>query len=238
MDGYVSHGIGIFKSKEMKTILTILILTILQTIASAQDVNWHIVRQGGKHLATVTAGADYSSYYGISYGYVIQNKIRPIVVGTELLLPFGKDFADDWKSRTSIQAELLKSDHFSLAVKPAFVVRRYESPLARMFNTAADITFTFGYLRPKFGINAIGSYDRSLATHIKHGMLKDDYPDILDGWYGSSGGNFKFGARMNFSRRSWNTFLTLGKHYGQDFRDNPTYPFFAELSIQKVFGFN
>lgn len=209
---------------------------ILHGIASAQDVNWQKLRKGGKHLASVTAGADYSSYYGVSYGYVIPNKARPIVVGTELLMPFGSDFADDWKLRTSIQGELLKSEHFSLALKPAVIIRRYESPLARMYNTAAEVTLMLGYLRPKFGITAIGSYDRSLATQIKHGTLREDYPDIQDGWYGASGGNFKFGARMNFSGRSWNTFLSLGKHFGQDFRDNPTYPFFAEVSVQKVFG--
>ncbi|KAA0992657.1 hypothetical protein [Dyadobacter aurulentus] len=28
----------------------------------------------------------------------------------------------------------------------------------------------------------------------------------------------------------------LKKRTGQDFRDNPTYPFFAEVSVQKVFG--
>jgi hypothetical protein len=44
-------------------------------------------------------------------------------------------------------------------------------------------------------------YDWSRATYIEHNTLKDYYPDIQDGWYGSTG-NFKFGIKGNYWMKS------------------------------------
>lgn len=114
-------------------------------------------------------------------------------------------------------------------------MRNFSSEIARLFNIGADVTTNFGYSTSKWGITGSISYDRSLATHIKNDLLKEFYPEIQDGWYNSSGGNFKFGIRVNRSFKSWNTYMNIGKSFGQDFQDNPTLPFYLELSIQKQF---
>ena len=161
--------------------------------------------------------------------------MTPIVIGTEFNLSFGKDVFDDWKSRTSIQAELWQSGNLSWGLKGGFIMRHFESDIAKLYNIGADITTNFGYSTSKWGILATVNYDRAISTHIKNDLLKEFYPEIHDGWYSSSGGNFKFGIRANRSFKTWNTYLNIGKSFGQDFQDNPTLPFYLELSIQKQF---
>lgn len=200
----------------------------------AQDVNYRAIKKDTtKHLVSAGFGGDYIFYYHISYGHIFGSGFIPIVAGTEFSVPFGEDIADDWKWRTSVQAELWNFKSLSLSLKSSFILRRYESSLARMYNTGADVTLSFGYLKPGWGIIALANYDGSIATHIKHGLSGEFYPEIRDGWYDGAGGNFKFGARANLSLKSWNSFLTLGKHFGQNFNDNPTFPFFTEITIQR-----
>lgn len=214
--------------------LILLVFSILMPNSlDAQDVNWRAIDENTHHLVSAYFGADYNSYYGLSYGYVLKTDFRPVVIGTEITVPFGRETLDDWKWKTGAQAEIWNNGSLSLALKPSLILRRYESPLARMYNIGADIPLTFGFIKPKWGIVTIASYDMAISTHIKHGYLREYYPEIRDGWYGASGGNFKFGTRVHLSLSSWNAFLTLGKHYGQDFKDNPTLPFFAEFSIQR-----
>lgn len=217
----------------MKTTFIIIILSSLLTSALyAQEVNFRAL-ENTKHLVSAHTGADYGSYAGLAYGYVWKTKHRPIVIGTEFTIPFGNNVLDDFKWKTSAQAELWKSGNFSLAFKPAVVVRRYESSLSRMYNFGADFTLNVGYVKPKWGIVAIANFDKAIVTHIEHRLLREYYPEIKDGWYLPTGGNFKFGARVNYSFGKWNTFLTAGKHFGQNFKDNPSLPFFAEVSVQK-----
>jgi hypothetical protein len=91
---------------------------------------------------------------------------------------------------------------------------------------------TFGFVKPQWGLVAFTNYDHSFINHIENDLLKVYYPEISNGWYGTSGGNFKFGARANLSRKSWNGYLTLGKAFSQNFKGGPTLPFFAEATIQ------
>lgn len=221
----------------MKT-LNILLLSIFLFVANCsfgQDINWRSVNEETSHVVSAYFGADYSSYYGLSYGYVLKNKLTPIILGSELTVPFGDQPFDDWRMKLSAQGELWHKNHFSLAIKPAFIMRRYESVISRIYNLGAEITSQFGYSKEKWAVYAILNYDRAVSTHIKHDLLKEQYPNIRDGWYGSTGGNFKFGLRTSVSFKKVNTFFSIGKMYGQDFKHNPTLPFYAELALQKTF---
>lgn len=209
---------------------------LLWFTAKAQDINFRALNGKDNHIISGYFGADYSSYYGLSYAYVLTAE-KPIVIGTEFTLPFGDEVLDDWKWKTGAQMELWKNESFSFALKPSIIWRRYESPLARFYNFGADVSVIAGYSKAKWGASIIFNMDRNFSTHIKHGSLKESYPEIRDGWYGASGGNFKSGLRINGAFKSWNLFLTVGKHYGQNFKDNPTLPFFAEFSLQKQWGY-
>ncbi|AEA44243.1 hypothetical protein [Fluviicola taffensis] len=220
----------------MKPILHIffLLLSILKT--NAQEINWRALNNQSNHLISAHFGADYSSYYGVSYAYGIKNKYKPVFIGTEFTLPFGKQVTDDWRGNLNIQTELWHNEHLSLGTKLSFFTRRYASPMATIYNTSTALSIHFGYLRPKVGAVLVVAYDQTLVAHVSHKLMKEYYPQIRDGWYDASGGTFKFGIRGNWSHKSWSTTLTLGKAFARNFKDNPTLPFFAELSVQKRFG--
>jgi hypothetical protein len=203
--------------------------------AFSQEINWRGIDTNTRHFISGNFGADYSSYYGASYAYRITNKVLPLVVGSEYNISFGKQLVDDWKSKTSIQTELWHSNRFSLGLKSGFIVRRFDSEMARLVNLGADVTTVFAYSKPKWGIGVLANYDRSMSTHIRNKLLKEYYSGIVDGWYNTHGGNFKFGIRANYTIGQWNAFLNLGKAYGQNFKDNPTLPFYADISIQRQF---
>jgi hypothetical protein len=200
--------------------------------SKAQDINWRSLNEPYKHLAAISFGADYTSNYGIAYGYKLPTNF-PIVLGTEVSIPFGDKPFDDWKLKLNAQTELWHNDNFSFGIKPGIIVRRYQSEVSRFYNIGADIITTFGYCRSKWGIVAEVNYDRALSTNIRHDILKEYYPEIQDGWYGSTGGNFKFGLKGNYSFKSWNVFVKTGKPYSQDFKNNPTLPFYFDLSLSK-----
>jgi hypothetical protein len=220
----------------MKTnLIVILMLSLIAYNQSkGQDVNFRAL-DNATHLVSLHGAVDYGSSYGIGYGYVWHYKSRPVVIGTEFSQPFGNEMLDDWKWKTSVQAELWRKDHFSVVLKPAFVWKHYESRMLTAQNFGADFGLHMGLIKPKWGIVAIADYEKYITSRLKHHLLKEYYPGIKDGWYDQSGGNFKFGARFQKSFGTWNTFVTVGKHFGADFKDNPTLPFFAEISIQKQF---
>lgn len=217
----------------MKKLLVLLVSGLIPLAASAQEVNYRALKPTTNHLVSAHIGADYGTYYGLSYGYVLSTRWRPVVIGTEAVLPFGNEVEDDWKWTVTAQTELLHAGHFSLAVKPSFSLRRYESPLANLSSLAGGVSVTAGYAKPRWGVVFVVGYDKPLATRIENVRLREYYPGIRDGWYNSSGGNVKAGVRAHLAIRSCNTFLAVGKAFGQDFKDNPTLPFFMELSVQR-----
>jgi hypothetical protein len=219
----------------MKKLILILGLTGMNYLVRAQEVNFRTL-DDTKHLITAIGGADYNTYYGISYGYVLNTRVMPLVVGGEFTLPFGNDVADDWRWKGGIQGEVLKLGNFSLVWKISGVVRRYESELSRIYSFGSDLVVNAGYFGPRWSLVGIAGMDKAIATHIRHDLLKEYYPNIRDGWYVPTGGNFRFGARVQYSVKTWNAFLSAGKIYGQNFKDNPTLPFFLEVSLQKRIG--
>jgi opacity protein-like surface antigen len=221
----------------MKTLLfcVLFIITLAPFQGVAQEINWRSLSPETKHLGSINVGGDYGSYFGGSYGYQWKRGTSSIIIGHELTLPFGDDVLDDFKMKTSMQSELWRAESLSLAVKTGFIFRGYESEMASMYNVGADITLSFGYLKSRWGLEAIMNYDRSMATHIDNKLLKEYYPEIKDGWYDSSGGNFKFGIRANRSLGSSILFLNFGKAFGQDFEDNPTLPFYFDVSLQRQY---
>lgn len=202
---------------------------------SAQQVSFPGLGDA-RHLVSVQGGFDHGSYYGLSYGYVLKNTVLPMVIGSELTVPFGNDVTDDWKWKTGVEAALLQHGALSVTFKPSVIARRYESPLVRLYNFGVDIALNIGYVRPRWGAVAVAGFDKAVVTHFKHGLLRDYYPDIQDGWFLPTGGNFRFGARMQYSTGRWTSFVTVGKQYGQDFEDNPRVPIYCEFSLQTKIG--
>jgi hypothetical protein len=119
----------------------------------------------------------------------------------------------------------------SLNFKPGIVLRRYESSASRVYNVGLAAQTAVGVYRPKWFAAVAGNYDRAVASHIRHSKLKEYYPDIRDGWYGSTGGNFKFGVKTGVNFKTVGIALNAGKVYGQNFKNNPTLPFYFDVSL-------
>lgn len=217
----------------MKTkIFFILAMCASQYSLLAQDVNFRGL-DNTKHLVGVQGGIDYGSYYGLSYGYIWRNRLTPIVIGTEFSVPFGNNLVDDWKSRTSLHAELFNYKGLSVTARLSSIFRRYNSDLATLLNVGSDFTLNIGYSKPRWSVYGFANFDKPIVTRVENKLLKEYYPGIKDGWYDESGGNYKFGVRGQVSYQRWNAFITVGKHFGKNFDDNPTLPFFTEVSVQR-----
>lgn len=75
--------------------------------------------------------------------------------------------------------------------------------------------------------------DKAVVMHFRHGVLRDYYPEIRNGWYLPTRGNFRFGGRVHYSVGHWTVFLMTGKELDQDFRDNSTV-LWGDFSAEKV----
>jgi hypothetical protein len=217
-----------------KSTFFFLILFIAPFFLHAQEINWRNLDADSKHIVAVQVGADYGTVYGFQYSYQLPFR-HPVLVGAGLSTPFGNHFMDDYKVMVNAQTEVWHSNSFSFAVRPGMSMRRYHSAVASLYNIGVDITTTVGYSRPKWGIGIEAGYDWSRASYIEHVILKDYYPDIKDGWYSSTGGNFKFGIKGNYWMKSVGLSCKAGKVYGQNFSDNPTLPYYLEFSLLKRF---
>ncbi len=211
------------------------VLVLLARAIEGQEINWNNMNSNSRHVLGLCAGMDYSSYYGLTYGYHFKNFRLPVAIGVEVNVPFGSNLFDDWVLRTGLQSEIFKTEYWTGTIKADIINRNYNSEIAKIYNIGGDLETVICYYRKRWGIATEINYDRSVSSKIKHGELKNYYPEIKDGWYNTGGGNFKFALRGNCQLWCTDFFLTIGKIYGQDFSDNPTLPFFVKLSSQWIF---
>jgi hypothetical protein len=224
----------------MKTINKILIsigllLALNASSVYAQEINWYEVSEGKKHFVTLNFGADYCTYYGLKYGYKIGNTKLPLILDAEFSVPFGENVFDDWNARMGLQSKVWSHNNLWWSLKASLITRKFESEVASLMNFGSSLSTLFAYQKPKWGMGAEFSYERSEISKIENRLLLDYYPEITNGWYNTSGGNFKMGVQAHINIKSINLFIHLGKAYGQDFEDNPTLPYYAKLGINKSF---
>lgn len=217
----------------MKRIIIFLgIMVYLCSDMNAQEINWRSPRTMSRHTIGLHLGLDYGTSYGLSYGYHVPVNF-PLVVGMEVTLPFGETVFDDWKAKLTAQTEVWHTDRFSWTVKPALNIKSYGSDVAQFYSIGAELGTSLGYYRPHWGMAAVANYDKAGGSYIRHRRLKEYYPEIQDGWFRATGGSFKFGLAGTYVFRTVDVHLGAGKVYGQNFSDNPTLPFYVNLSLQK-----
>ncbi len=216
----------------MKLVLFFFLSMLWSFTSVAQVVAWYNPDQNSRHIMALHIGVDFGTVYGISYGYKFSGKI-PAVVGTELSTPFGKTFMDDFKAKLNVQTIFYPVNHLGISIKPGMIFRRYASEAAVLLNIGSELGTTIGYYRDKWSIAFEANYDHTHATLIEHRLLKEYYSEIQDGWYGSTGGSFKFGLQGSYWLKSTGIALKAGKIFGQNFSEDPTLPFYADISVMK-----
>jgi len=202
-----------------------------------QTINWQSLKIEDKQILNMNAGLEYGLIYGAGYGYRLNTKM-PVVLNLEYSFPSGKNVTDDFKSKIGGKIRVFEIGYFVFSANIYGVYRRYESNLVRMKNFGSDFSGVVGYYRPKWFVAGEVGFDKAIVTHLKHSQsYRDIYPEVIDGWYSPpSGGNFYYGLQAGFSFKQQDIYLKAGKVITQDFKTEPTVPFFAQLGIN--FRFN
>ena len=221
----------------MKQLITYTIVAIMLVTSTlcAQTINWRSLNDNKKHIANANFGFGYGTIIGLGYGEKLPVKF-PLVVNVEFSTPFGEDLFDDLKTKLGGQAELYSFHNFSIAVKAYGIYRQYKNEFVKLAGFGSEFSTTIGYYKPKWYVAGEFGFDKAIATHIKNSdIMKENYPGSEDGWYVPTGGNFFYGITSGYSFKTEDIYLKVGKTVTQDFKTNPTIPFYAEAGFNVRF---
>ncbi len=180
----------------MKYILTFL-YCLSFSLTFAQNINWSTQDNQPNNFVYLNKGFNYGLTLQLGYALNI-NLLDQTLITADLSVPMGKDLLDDYKGSLSMHTTLLKFGDFTMSGKITGIARRHETKLVRMHNFGAELTGLIGYYKPKFHIAAELGFDKAIATHLKHqGLLKENFPDMVDGWFVPTSGNFYYGIQAS-----------------------------------------
>jgi hypothetical protein len=221
--------------KKIQSALIALFILMISKTGSAQQINWRNLNDAKPHIATIYTGWDYATVVGIGYGQKLKTTL-PVVLNFEYSSPFGNDVFDDFKTKFGGQAELLHTDNFSVSLKVNGIFRRYQNDLVRVAGFGSEFSTNFGYYKTNWYIAGDVGFDKAIATNIKNSdAMKSIYPDVQDGWYVPTGGNFNFGIVSGYSFKSNDLYLRTGLHATQDFNSAPSVPYYAQIGYGRRF---
>lgn len=220
----------------MKNIIyKLILLAILNSsnICSAQQINWRSFNVNQTHIVNVNLGWDYGFGAGIGYGYKLKTKL-PIVFNVEYSSPFGKKIFDDFKTKIGGQIELVNFKNISVSTKVYSIFRHYENELARFTNFGSEFSVNFGYYKSKWYIAGEFGFDKAITTHIRNtDAMKMIYPNVKDGWYIPTAGNYFYGMQSGYSFKNNDLYIKIGKVITQDFKTTPTIPYYFQLGFNR-----
>ncbi len=221
--------------KKIQSAIIILVILLISNTSSAQQINWRNLNDNKPHILNAHMGWDYSTVAGIGYGQKLTTTL-PVVLNFEYSFPFGNTIFDDFKTKLGGQAEVLHMDNFSVTVKVYGIFRRYENDFARFASFGSEFSTNFGYYKPNWYVAGEVGFDKAIATNIKNSdEMKGDYPDIRDGWYVPTGGNFNFGIVSGYSFDNNDVYAKIGTTLTQDFKTSPTVPYYLQIGYNRRF---
>ena len=92
------------------------------------------------------------------------------------------------------------------------------------------MTGVIGYYKPKWFVAVEVGFDKAIVTHFKHSEnFRNNFPDVQDGWYAPTGGNFHYGIQTGYSFKNSDLTLTIGNFITQDFKTTPLIPYYFKL---------
>ncbi|UPT69864.1 MAG: hypothetical protein M0D53_12065 [Flavobacterium sp. JAD_PAG50586_2] len=106
--------------------------------------------------------------------------------------------------------------------------------MARFLNFGSEFSALAGLYKPKWYVAGELGFDKAITTHVKHSELAQEYyPDIKNGWYIPRGGNFLYGLHSGVSFKKNDLTLKFGKVIQEDFKTEPTIPFYFQLGLNR-----
>jgi hypothetical protein len=221
--------------KKIQCAFILLFALMISKTSIAQQINWRNLSDNKPHIASVFVGWDYSTVAGIGYGQKLRTTL-PVVLNIEFSSPFGNSMFDDFKTKFGGQAEVLHSNNFSVTVKVYGLFRRYENDLVRFVDFGSDFSTNFGYYKTNWYIAGEVGFDKAIATQIKNSdNMKTIYPDVQDGWYVPTGGNFNFGIVSGYSIKKNDLYVKIGISMTEDLKSSPTVPYYMQIGYNRRF---
>lgn len=217
------------KNNQIITIGFLLLICIGKI--QGQAVNWASLKTEERHMVNLNAGMEYSSAFGIGYGYHFKALKLPVIANTEFSVPSGDAVLDDFKSKTGLQIRWFEYRGIQLSTNIHGVFRRYENEFVRMVNFGSDLSGVAGYYRSKWFAAAEAGFDKAIVTHLKHSeAYRYQYEYAVDGWYEpAAGGNFYYGLQAGYSFGKHDITLRAGKVLSQDFETAPLVPWYGQM---------
>ncbi|GIZ07755.1 hypothetical protein [Flavobacterium sp. UMI-01] len=206
-----------------------LILIFLFIVSNAQVINWGNIEQN--NTISTGIGLEYGSIYSFGYGHKIDNGKSPIILNTEIAIPFGEKKIDDFKTKVGGIIRILKFKNLNIGLKINGVFRVYNNDFVRILNFGSDFSTTIGYYKPKWFIATEFGFDKAIVSNFTHSALyKSNFTDVKDGWYEpSTGGNFYYGIQSGYSFKKHDITFKVGKIFAQDFKTPPLIPYYLQL---------
>ena len=217
----------------MKQIFITIILFLGITLAvDAQVINWRSLQIEKKNSVYLNLGYDYGMTAQLGYGRFF-DIFKPIVLTADYSMPMGEDLFDDAKFRCGGQIEVFEKNRFSVSLKLLGNARKYESDLVKIKNFGGEISVTSGYYKPTWRVAGEFGFDKSIVSLLEHkDLMKENYPDIKDGWYIPCGGNYFYGiqASKTFKKR-FDISTRIGGTNAERNDENAMLPYYAQIGL-------
>jgi len=215
----------------MRYLITILTL-VCAGLLPAQNINWSSLHEGDRTLTYLNFGYDFGLVTQLGYAHKIQGA-KPILLTADYSFPMGKDLTDDFKMRIGGQLPLVAKNNFKFSAKAYGVFRRHETALIRMASFGSDLGIVAGYYKAKWHLAVEYGFDKSVSTHLKHAStMRENYPDIQDGWYLPSGGHHYYGIQVGYALgEKMALSLRAGSTNAQSTDQDALLPSYAQLGL-------
>lgn len=150
----------------------------------------------------LSVGLDYSVLpiiLAYKHGVRIFGYKHPASIGVEVTIPaFAFDLADI-RFRMNSEATIYRKNNFEVraGIAPLFVNTKMETQ--RMASLGMDFHLFTGFSNRNWNNGFEVKYNQVLFTHITHNAIYREQvlQAAIDGWYGNTASNFRFGALVN-----------------------------------------
>ena len=207
-----------------------LLILVLAGTASA-DVNFGATKEG-ENIVGMYTGAEHGLVVGANYARVMPHDI---VLSADATLGFAEADPGDYRLRATFAMPLVGLGKWAVIGAVSPTLRGTHNAVANMVDIGGDLSILAGrYTRRWFAAAELG-FDTALATHITNSdEYRMAYPEARDGWYGTPGGNFRYGVQAGVTFARYDVILRAGQLRDVG-GDQPMLPFYATLGVSGHF---
>ncbi len=219
-----------------KIIFPLLIMVIMGNICSAQYTNWNSDNSDKRNAVSLQLGYDYALTLGAGYTRTL-DFFKPMLLGIEYSIPMGDNLFDDHKIKIGGEIELLNKKNLYVSAKAKGIIRRYQSDNVNILNFGSDLGLTAGIYKTKWYLAGELGFDKAISSHLKHTELfKEIYPQVEDGWFLSTGGQFYYDLNAGYSIHNLvDLNLKVGMTNAQWHDTNALLPYYVQIGINRAF---